>query len=117
MVLWMLLSSNSHGEQFSQVERSDNMAVEQHQNILSFKWNARSRLRRKNHKDLQRLRYQYIRYGFEGCHRLPLRGNTTNTTKKVINFINRKHSEAMIKRKKDVSTKKCFVITLSVPIG
>ena len=33
----------------------------------------------------------------EGCHRLPLGRNTTNTTKRVIvKFVNRKHSEAML---------------------
>ena len=33
----------------------------------------------------------------EGCHRLPLGRNTTNTTKRVIvKIVNRKHSEAML---------------------
>ena len=36
----------------------------------------------------------------EGCHRLPLGKNTTNTTKRVIaKFVNRKHSEAMFQQK------------------
>ena len=33
----------------------------------------------------------------EGCHRLPLGRNATNTTKRVIvKFVNRKYSEAML---------------------
>ena len=33
----------------------------------------------------------------EGCHRLPLWRNSTNTTKRVIlKIVNRKHSEAML---------------------
>ena len=37
----------------------------------------------------------------EGCHRLPLGRNITNTTKRVIvKFVNRKHSEAMLQQKK-----------------
>ena len=37
----------------------------------------------------------------EGCHRLPLGRNRANTTKRVIaKFVNRKHSEAMLQRKK-----------------
>ena len=47
----------------------------------------------------------------EGCHRLPLGRNATSTTKRVIvKFVNRKHSEAMVQRKKDISKKsKVFV--------
>ena len=47
----------------------------------------------------------------EGCHRLPLGRNATNTTKQVIvKFVNRKHSEAMLQRKKDINQKsKVFV--------
>ena len=47
----------------------------------------------------------------EGCHRLPLGRNATNTTKRVIvKFVNRKHSEAMLQRKKDINQKsKVFV--------
>ena len=42
----------------------------------------------------------------EGCHRLPLGRNTTNTTKRVnVKFVNRKHSEAMLQRKKDINSK------------
>ena len=37
----------------------------------------------------------------EGCHRLPLGKKTTKTTKRVMaKFANRKHSEAMLQRKK-----------------
>ena len=37
----------------------------------------------------------------EGCHRLPLGRNSTNTAKRVIlKFVNRKHSEAMLQWKK-----------------
>ena len=33
----------------------------------------------------------------EGCHRLPLGRNTTNTTKRsIVKIVNRKHSEAML---------------------
>ena len=48
----------------------------------------------------------------EGCLRLPLGRNTSNTTKRVIvKFVNRKYSEAMLQRKKDISSKnnKVFV--------
>ena len=47
----------------------------------------------------------------EGCHRLPLGRNATNITKRVIvKFVNRKHSEAMLQRKKDINQKsKVFV--------
>ena len=47
----------------------------------------------------------------EGCHRLPLGRNATNNTKRVIvKFVNRKHFEAMLQRKKDISQKsKVFV--------
>ena len=47
----------------------------------------------------------------EGCHRLPLGRNATNTTKcAIVKFVNRKHSEAMLQRKKDISKKsKMFV--------
>ena len=43
---------------------------------------------------------------FEGCHRLPLGRNTTNTMKQVIvKFVNQKHSEAMLQWKKDINSK------------
>ena len=47
----------------------------------------------------------------EGCHRLPLGRNATNTTKQVIvKFGNMKHSEAMLQHKKDIKQKsKVFV--------
>ena len=47
----------------------------------------------------------------EGCHRLPLGRNATKTTKRVIvKFVNRKHLEAMLQHKKDISKKsKVFV--------
>ena len=47
----------------------------------------------------------------EGCHGLPLGRNATNTNKGVIvKFVNRKHSEAMLQRKKDIIKKsKVFV--------
>ena len=42
----------------------------------------------------------------EGFHRLPLETNSTNTAKRVIaKFVNRKHSEAMFQRKKDINSK------------
>ena len=46
----------------------------------------------------------------EGSHRLPLRRNTTNTTKRVIvKIVNRKYSEAMLQWKKDNTKNKVFV--------
>ena len=47
----------------------------------------------------------------EGCHRLPLGRNAANTSKRVIvKFVNRKHLEAMLQHKKDISKKsKVFV--------
>ena len=42
----------------------------------------------------------------EVCHRLPFGKNATNTNKRVIvKFVNRKHSEAMLQRKKDIIKK------------
>ena len=53
----------------------------------------------------------------EGCHRLPLGRNATNTNKRVImKFVNRKHSEAMLQHKKDIINKsKVFVSHLLCP--
>ena len=53
----------------------------------------------------------------EGCHRLPLGRNATNTTKQVIvKFVNRKHSKAMLEHKKDINQKsKVFVSHLLCP--
>ena len=46
----------------------------------------------------------------EGCDRLPLGRNSINTTKRVIvKFVNGKHSEAMLQRKKDNSKNMVFV--------
>ena len=47
----------------------------------------------------------------EGCHRLPLRRNATNTNKHVIvQFVNRRHPEAMLQLKQDIIKKsKVFV--------
>ena len=48
----------------------------------------------------------------EGCCRLPLGRNTTNTKKRVIvKFVNRKHSEAMLQLKKDINTKNKVFVT------
>ena len=42
----------------------------------------------------------------QGFHRVPLGRNATNTTKRVmVKFVNRKHSEAMLQRKKDINKK------------
>ena len=47
----------------------------------------------------------------QGFHRVPLGRNPTNTTKRVMmKFVNRKHSEAMLQRKKGINKKsKAFV--------
>ena len=46
----------------------------------------------------------------EGCHRLTLGRNTTNTNKReIVKFVNRKHSEAMLQCKKDMNKKSCIV--------
>ena len=51
----------------------------------------------------------------EGCHRLPLGRNSTNATKQVIaKFVNRKHSEAMLQRKKDINSKNKVFVTHSL---
>ena len=51
----------------------------------------------------------------EGCHRLPLGRNSTNTTEQVIvKFVNRKHSEAMLQRKKDINSKNKVFVTHSL---
>ena len=42
----------------------------------------------------------------QGCHRVPFGRNATNTTKRVmVKLVNRKHSEAMLQRKKDINKK------------
>ena len=53
----------------------------------------------------------------EGCHRLPLGRNAISTNKSVnVKFVNRKHSEAMLQRKKDIIKKrKVFVSHLLCP--
>ena len=51
----------------------------------------------------------------ESCHRLPLGRNSTNSTKRVIvKFVNRKHSEAMLQRKKDINSKNKVFVTHSL---
>ena len=51
----------------------------------------------------------------KGCHRLPLGRNITNTTKRVIiKFVNRKHSEAKLQRKKDINSKNKVFVTHSL---
>ena len=51
----------------------------------------------------------------KGCHRLPLGRNSTNSTKRVIvKFVNRKHSEAMLQRKKDINSKNKVFVTHSL---
>ena len=51
----------------------------------------------------------------EGCYRLPLGRNSTNSTKRVIvKFVNRKHSEAMLQRKKDINSKNKVFLTHSL---
>ena len=49
----------------------------------------------------------------EGCHRLSLGRNTTNTNKRVIvKFVNRKHSEAMLQHKKDIIKKSKVLLAI-----
>ena len=57
------------------------------------------------------------RMDIEGCQILPFGRNTTSTTKRVIvKFVTRKHSEAMLQRKKDINSKnKVFVTHLLCP--
>ena len=51
----------------------------------------------------------------EGCHRLPLGRNSTNSTKRfIVKFVNRKHSEAMLLQKKDINFKNKFFVTHSL---
>ena len=51
----------------------------------------------------------------ESCHRLPLGRNSTDTTKQVIvKFVNRRHSEAMLQRKKDINSKNKVLVTHSL---
>ena len=45
-------------------QKMNNMAVGTSSNIWGFKWNPRSRLRRKHHQNLQRRWYKYIRYQY-----------------------------------------------------
>ena len=51
----------------------------------------------------------------EGCHRLPLGRNATDTTKRVIiKFVNRKHWEGMLQRKKGISKKRKVFVSHSL---
>ena len=51
----------------------------------------------------------------EDCRRLPLGKNATKTTKRVIvKFLNRKHSEATLQRKKDINQKSKVFVSLIV---
>ena len=51
----------------------------------------------------------------EGCHRLPLGRNATNTTKRMVaKFLNRKHSAAILQRKKDINKKSKMFISHSL---
>ena len=51
----------------------------------------------------------------ESCHRLPLGRNATNTTKRMVaKFLNRKHSAAILQRKKDINKKSKMFISHSL---
>ena len=51
----------------------------------------------------------------EGFQILPFGRNTTSTTKRVIvKFVTRKHSEAMLQRKKDINSKNKVFVTHSL---
>ena len=51
----------------------------------------------------------------EGCHRLPFGRNTINTTERVIGkFVNRKLSETMLQRKKDINSKNKVIVKHSL---
>ena len=51
----------------------------------------------------------------EGCHRLPLGRNSTTDNKRVIvKFVNRKHSELMLRSKKSIISKSKVYITHSL---
>ena len=51
----------------------------------------------------------------EGCHRQPLGRNATNTTKRMVaKFLNRKHSAAILQRKKDINKKSKMFISHSL---
>ena len=55
------------------------------------------------------------RMDIEGFHRLPFGRNTTNTTKRaIVKFVNQKHSEAMLQRKKDINSKNKVFVTHSL---
>ena len=73
-------------------------------NIWVFKWNPRSRFRGNDYQNMHRLGYQYNTYGYWRLWQ-------NHTTKRVIvKFDNRKYSEAMLLRKKDINVKcKVFV--------
>ena len=51
----------------------------------------------------------------EDCHRLPLGRNSTTDNKRVIvKFVNRKHSELMLRSKKSIISKSKVYITHSL---
>ena len=48
----------------------------------------------------------------EGCHRLRLGRNSSNTSKRVIvKFVDQKHSQATLQRKKDINSKNKVFVT------
>ena len=51
----------------------------------------------------------------QDCHRVPLGRNATNTNKRVmVKFVNRKHSEAMLQREKDINKKSTVFVNRSL---
>ena len=54
-------------------------------------------------------------YDIEACHRLPSgRVNTNNSKRVIVKFVNRKHSEAMLRFKKTINSRNNIYITNSL---
>ena len=54
-------------------------------------------------------------YDIEACHRLPSgRVNTSNSKRVIVKFVNRKHSEAILRLKKSINSRSNVYITNSL---
>ena len=54
-------------------------------------------------------------YDIEACHRLPSgRVNTSNSKRVIVKFVNRKHSEAMLRLQKSINSRSNVYITNSL---
>ena len=101
-----------------QFKKNENMTSEQRQNIWGFRWNSKSRLRRKHHQNLQRLRYHCITYGYCRLSHSSSRKkhNQHNETINCEIYWKKKTFEAMLQQKKILILKVSFCKSLIMPV-